>query len=128
MNIIASILETFENIFWSNSNIQMLFTSNDWKTGYVCVCVFVCVCMYVWVGVFILFFLLVSSDCKTSLRYLRCSDQRSFVVSISRGFCQVPSSLFLNLSCFISKDENSSPQLRRLLLSKFFHIESSPWH
>ena len=96
----------------------------------VCVCVFVCVCVcvYVWVGVFILFFLLVSSDCKTSLTYLRCSDQRSFVVSISRGFCQVPSSLFLNLSCFISKDENSSPQLRRLLLSKFFHIESSPWH
>ena len=27
-----------------------------------------------------------------------------FVVSISRGFCPVPSSLFLNLSYFTSKD------------------------
>ena len=44
----------------------------------------VCVCLY-------------SFDCKTSLTYLRWSDQRSFVVSISRGFCQVPSSLFLIL-------------------------------
>ena len=45
----------------------------------------------------------------TSLTFLRCSDQRSFVVSISRGFCQVPSSQFLNLLYFTSKDENCSP-------------------
>ena len=50
-----------------------------------------CVC------VFILFHLLASSDCKTSVTYLRCSDQRSFVESIARGFCQVPSSPFPNL-------------------------------
>ena len=67
-----------------------------------CVCVCVCVC------VFILFHLLASSDCKTSVTYLRCSDQRSFVVSIARGYCQVPSSPYLKLSYFTSKDENSS--------------------
>ena len=44
----------------------------------VCVCVFVCVC----VCMFILFHLLVSSGCTTSLTYMRSSDQRSFVVSI----------------------------------------------
>ena len=60
---------------------------------------------------FILFRLLASSDCKTSLTYLRCSNQRSFVVSISSGFCQVPLYLFLNLSYFNSKDESFSPQL-----------------
>ena len=77
----------------------------------VCVCVCVCVFVHVCVYVFILFRLLASSVCKTSVTYLTCSDQRSFVESISRGFCQVPSSLFLNLSYFTSKDENSSPQL-----------------
>ena len=51
----------------------------------VCVCVYVCVCMCVFV--FILFHLLVSSGCTTSMTYLRCSDQRSFVVSITRSFC-----------------------------------------
>ena len=61
----------------------------------VCWC---CVC------VFILFHLLASSDCKTSVTYLRCSDQRSFVVSIARGICQIPSSPFLNLWYFTSKD------------------------
>ena len=53
-----------------------------------------CVC------VFILFHLLVSSGYTTSVTYVRSSDQWSFVVSISRGFYQVPSSLFLNLSYF----------------------------
>ena len=57
---------------------------------------------------FILFYLLVSSGCTTSVTYVRGSDQRSFVVSIMWGFCKVPSFLFLNLSYFTSKDENSS--------------------
>ena len=73
----------------------------------VCVCVCVCLCLCV----FIPFHLLASSDCKASLICLRCSDQLSFVESISRGFCQVPSSQILNLSYFTSKDENSSWQL-----------------
>ena len=73
----------------------------------VCVCVYVCVC----VCVFIIFHLLVSTGCTTYVTYVRSSDQRSFVLSISRGFCQVPSSLFLNLSYFSSKDENSSRPL-----------------
>ena len=68
----------------------------------VCVCVCVCVCM------FILFHLLISSGCMTSVTYMRCSEQRSFVVSITRGFCQVSSSPFLSLSYFTSKDENCS--------------------
>ena len=71
-----------------------------------CVCVCVCVCL----SVFILFHLLVSSDSTTSVTYVRSSDQQSFVVSISRDFCQAPSSLFLNLSYFNSKEENSSWQ------------------
>ena len=70
----------------------------------VCVCVCVCLC------VFMLFHLLVSSDSTTFVTSVRSSDQQSFVVSISRGFCQVPSSLFLNLSYFTSKEENSSWQ------------------
>ena len=73
----------------------------------VCVCVCVCVCMCV----FVLFHVSVSSGCTTSITYVRCSDQQSFVVSIIRGFCQVPSSLFINLSYLTSKDENSSWQL-----------------
>ena len=68
----------------------------------VCVCVCVCVCM------FILFHQLISSGCMTSVTYMRCSEQRSFVESITRGFCQVPSSPFLSLSYFTSKDENCS--------------------
>ena len=48
----------------------------------VCVCVFVCVFVCVCVCMFILFHLLVSSGCTTSLTYMRYSDQRSFVVSI----------------------------------------------
>ena len=53
-----------------------------------------CVCVCACVRVFILFHLLVSSGCKTSVTYVRSSCQRSFVVNITRGFCQVPSSLF----------------------------------
>ena len=59
----------------------------------------------------ILFHQLVSSGCTTSVTYVRCSDQRSFVAGIIRGFCQVPSSPFLNLSCVNSKDENSNRPL-----------------
>ena len=60
------------------------------------------------VCVFIPFHLLASSECKTSVTYLRCSDQRSFVMSIARGFCQVPSSPYLKMSYLTSKEENSS--------------------
>ena len=76
-----------------------------WVRACVRVCVCVCVC------VFIPFHLLVSSGCTTSVTCVRYSDQRSFVVSITRGFCQVPSSPFLSLSYFTSKDENSSRPL-----------------
>ena len=61
-----------------------------------------CVC------VFILFHKLASSDCKTSVSYLRCSDQRSFVVSIARG---MPNS-FISISelmIFHLQRRNSSP-------------------
>ena len=59
-----------------------------------CVCVCVCVCV-----------------CTLSMfaTYLRCSDQRSFVVSIARGVCEVLSSLRLKMSYLTSKDENSKP-------------------
>ena len=65
---------------------------------------------YVCVYVFILFPLLVSSGCTTSVTKARCSDQRSFVVSITRGFCQVLWSPFPNLWYFTSRDEISSWQ------------------
>ena len=45
--------------------------------GTSCQLLVTCVCM------FILFHLLVSSGCTTSVSYVRSSDQRSFVVSIS---------------------------------------------
>ena len=91
-----------------DANTLWIFSKGIWHifsavAAGVCVCV--CVCL------FILFHLLVSSGFTTSVTYVRCSDQRSFVVSIIRGFCQVHSSLFLNLSYFTSKDENSSWQL-----------------
>ena len=73
-----------------------------------CVCVCVCVCVGGWVGgcvclVFILFHLLVSFGCTTSVTYVRSSDQRSFVESISRGFCQAPSFLFVNYHVYLQR-------------------------
>ena len=68
-----------------------------------------CVCACVYVCFFILFHLLVSSGCTMSVTYMRCLDQQSFVVSIIRGFCQVPSSLFLNLSYLTSKTKTKTP-------------------
>ena len=70
----------------------------------VCVCVFVCVCACVYTFPPAGFFRL--QDFFDVLEMFW-----SFAVSISRGICQVTSSLFLNLSYFNSKDENSSPQL-----------------
>ena len=81
----------------NNCSVRLIYLATCTTDDCVCVCVF------------ILFHLLVSSDCKTSVTYLRCSDQRSFVVSIARGFCQVPSSPYLKMSYFTFKDENSSP-------------------
>ena len=50
-------------------------------------CVYLCICNNVW-------------------DILEGTDQRSFVVSIILGaFCQVPSSPFLKMSYFTSKDE-----------------------
>ena len=95
------------NFFWIYQEyiVGMLhqYSTNRYLPG-VCVCVCVCVCM------FILFHQLISSGCMTSVTYMRCSEQRSFVVSITRGFCQVSSSPFLSLSYFTSKDENCSWQ------------------
>ena len=68
-------------------------------------------CMCVCMCVFTLFHLLVSSGGTASVTHVRWLDQQSFVVSIIRVLCQVPSSPFPNLSYFTSKDENSSPQL-----------------
>ena len=63
-----------------------------------CSCsLYVCVCLYSST-------VKVSSDCKMSKTCLRGTDQRSSVVNIPLGpFCQVPSSLFSNLSYFTSK-------------------------
>ena len=85
-------------------SLDFLFLSRVFFPAFVYVCVCVCVC------VFLLLRLLASSICKTSLTYLRCTNQRSFVVSIARGFCQVPSSPFPNLSHFSSKDVTPSRQ------------------
>ena len=68
-----------------------------------------CLCACVYVCVFILFHLLVSSGYTMSVTYMRCFVQQSFVVSIIRGFCQVPSSLFLNLSYLTSKTKTKTP-------------------
>ena len=70
----------------------------------------VCVCMYVCVCVFILFHLLVSSGCTTSVIYVRSSDQRSFVVSIF--WVLLPSS-------FISISESILFHLQRRKLQPF---------
>ena len=75
---------------------------------YVCVCVFVCVCVCFCVGVWVCLY---SSVCWLLSIARRVWELRVFVESISRDFCQVPSSLFLNLSYFTSKDETSSRQL-----------------
>ena len=67
----------------------------------VCVCVCVCVCLY-------------SSTCRlfpTARRLWHTWDVQIndlVVVSIARGFCQVPSSPFPNLSYFTSKDVTPS--------------------
>ena len=58
--------------------------------------------------VFMLFHVLVSSGCTTSVIYVRSSDQRSFVASSLWVPLQVPSALSPNLSYFTSKDEISS--------------------
>ena len=81
----------FQNTWWFFEDFWFLLTfiqNKIFLVGALCVCVF------------ILFHLLVSSGYTTSVTYVRSSDQWSFVVSISRGFYQVPSSLFLNLSYF----------------------------
>ena len=70
----------------------------DQEVEMVCVCVCTCMCLYFST-------VKASSDCKTFKTYLRGTDQRSWVVNIYLGaFCQVPSSLFPNLSHFTSKD------------------------
>ena len=120
-----------------------------------------CVC------VFIPFHLLVSSGCMKSLTYVRSSDQRSFVVSIS-WLCyakfhhrhiwkchisppktKTPAALLLERKRYDilmlrekmiyidigNKSARTKPRsykkilkIRRLLWSKFFNFESSPWH
>ena len=104
-------MSPYEQVYFEQCQIKIVLID----LMITCVCVCVCVCSYsstCW-------FLPASSGCTTSLTYLRSSDQRSFVVSILVSFCQVPSSLFLNLSYFTSKDENSS---HRLLERKRYDI------
>ena len=74
----------------------------------VCVCVCVCVCVSVCARACVCVcayslplagFLRLQEVCNIHT----CSDQGSFVVCITRGFCQVSSSPFPNLSYFTSK-------------------------
>ena len=58
--------------------------------------IMLCVCVYALPPA-------VSSGCTTSVTYVRSSDQRTFVESISRDFCQVHSSLFLNYHVSLPK-------------------------
>ena len=80
------------------------------------VCVCVCVCVYT----------------LTPVGFFRLHDvfdirekfgSTIFCCEYSVSFCQVPSSLFLNLSYFTSKDENSS---HRLLERKWYDIMCYP--
>ena len=100
--VVAAFLVEYVVVFVVSKNFvefEVAFNTDDLAAS-------VCVCE------FILFHLLVSSGCTTSLTYVRSSDQRSFVVSISvTALCQVPSSPYLKMSYFNSKDENSSPTL-----------------
>ena len=102
----VNLLHIFRTPFSKNTSGRLLqpficWRDNQKRTQLIRL-LLVCVCL------FILFHLLASSDCKTSVTYLRCSDQRSFVVSICRGLCQVPLSLYLKIFYFTSKDENST--------------------
>ena len=72
-----------------------------------CVCVFVCVCECVCVCVCVCVYSLPLAGffrLQDVCNIHTCSDQGSFVVCVTKGFCQVPSSPFPNLSYFISKD------------------------
>ena len=98
---------------------------------YMCVCVFSCVCACVCVCVFACVCLYsstvkASSNCKTSVTYLRGTNQRCYIDYHSRCFCQVLLSLFLKMS-YISpskttKDENPSEgKLERKRYDTWFH-------
>ena len=78
-----------------NKEKKTLQTSKKVLLLILCACVCVCV--------FILFQLSVSSSCTTFVTYVRSSDQRSFVESISRGFCQAPSFLFVNYHVYLQR-------------------------
>ena len=70
----------------------------------VCVCVYVCVCVFIFFhreGFFRL---------QNVQDILECTDQRSCVVNKFPS-SQVPSSPYLKMSYFTSKDENSSRAL-----------------
>ena len=73
---------------------------------YMCMCVCMCVCVCVYSLPLAGFFRL-QDVCNIH----PCSDQGSFVVCITNGFCQVPSSPFPNLSYFTSKD--ATPACRK---------------
>ena len=70
----------------------------------VCVCVYMCVCVCAFVCGCLYSFTCWLLPTARRLWHMRCLDQRSFVVSIAKGFCQVPSSPFPKLSYFSSKD------------------------
>ena len=71
-----------ENIFPIHAvKINTLMLKLILKCVRICVCVCVCACVCVCMCVFILFHLLASSGCATSVTYVRSSDQRSFDVS-----------------------------------------------
>ena len=85
---------------------------------YVCVCVCVCACACVCVCSFNE---KTSSVCEMSETYLRGTDRSTILCCEyqSRCFCQVPSSPFLKMSYFISKDETSA---RRQLERKRYNV------
>ena len=98
------------------SRIAEIKKITSWDTAWMCVCVCVCVCVYT----------------LTPVGFFRLHDvfdirekfgSTIFCCEYSVSFCQVPSSLFLNLSYFTSKDENSS---HRLLERKRYDIMCYP--
>ena len=116
-NIMCILRWTHVWFYWYWKTLLLVW---DWWIGWnkwIRVCVCVCVCVCVWVGGWVSGWVCVCLY-STTCWFLQAAqhlwhtrevlDHRSFVVSISRGFWQVSSSLFLNLSYFTSKDENSS--------------------
>ena len=89
-----------------NFNVQVAAVLCVCVNVCVCVCVCVCMCVYVYTLPPVGFFWL-----HNIFDIHEKFGSTIFCCEYSGSFCQVPSSLFLNLSYFTSKDENSSQPL-----------------